>query len=83
MQSRSDIVRVVKLSHDLQPFLQVRQGCVIVSKETVNKPHTRQVGGNILGEFGLSGELQGAFVGGKGLVILALLVGRIALLIAL
>jgi hypothetical protein len=61
----------------------VHKGFVIVPKEAVNKPHTRQIGGNVLGELGLSGELQRAFVGGEGLVILALLVGCIALLIAL
>jgi hypothetical protein len=37
----------------------------------------------MLGEFGLSGELQGAFMGDEGFLILALLVGRRALLIAL
>src|SRR5262245_44856405 len=83
MQGSSDIVRVVAFAHDLQPFLQVHKGFVIMSQETVNKPHTRQIGGNVLGELGLSGELQGAFVGGESLVILALLVGCIALLIAL
>ena len=33
-----NIVRQVELSHDLQPFLKVHKGLVIVPKQTVNKP---------------------------------------------